>query len=72
MPAIDIQVLEGVFTPEEKAEMIARVTAAFGEVAGETMRQNTSCRVHEIRSGDWGYAGRALTTEVGLEMRRKG
>ena len=34
MPSIDIQVLEGVFSAQEKAEIIRKVTNAFGEVAG--------------------------------------
>ncbi len=72
MPSIDIKVMEGVFTTEEKARIIECVTAGFGEVAGETMRQNTSVRIQEIRSGDWGYAGEPLTTQTGLDMRKRG
>lgn len=71
MPAIDVQVLEDVFTPDEKAEMIRRLTAAFGEVAGQAMADNLSVRIHEIRSGDWGYAGRALTSDMGREMKAR-
>ncbi|WP_175581718.1 tautomerase family protein [Pseudooceanicola sp. HF7] len=37
MPAIDIQVLEGVFSPGEKARIISGVTSAFAEVAGHTL-----------------------------------
>ncbi|EPX80483.1 tautomerase family protein [Salipiger mucosus] len=70
MPLIDIQVLEGVFSAEEKAQMIAKVTEAFAEVAGGRMKQATSVRIHEIRSGDWGYAGVPLTTADALAMRR--
>lgn len=72
MPLIDIQVLEGVFTDDEKATMIEKVTQAFAEVAGTTMRDATSVRIHEIRSGSWGYAGRALSTEDAKAMRARG
>jgi 4-oxalocrotonate tautomerase len=72
MPLIDIQVLEGVFTPDEKKQIIDKVTTAFGDVAGETMKKSTSVRIHEILSGSWGYAGEALTTEYALKMREKG
>lgn len=72
MPSIDIQVLEGVFSDAEKREIIERVTDAFASVAGQTIRAGTSVRIHEIRSGSWGYGGNTLTTEDALEMRRRG
>jgi len=72
MPSIDIQVLEGVFSAEEKKQIIQNVTEAFGQVAGQTIKQGTSVRIHEIKSGSWGYAGNILTTEIALEMREKG
>lgn len=72
MPLIDVQVLEGVFSDEEKAQMIEKLSAAFGDVAGETMRQGTSVRIHEVRSGSWGYAGTPLTTADALAMKARG
>ena len=69
MPLIDIQVLEGVFDDEDKKRIIEKVTDAFGEAAGGAMRANTSVRIHEIKSGAWGYGGEVLTTEVGLRIR---
>ena len=72
MPSIDIQVLEGVFSDSEKAEIIKKVTSAFGEVAGETIKNGTSVRIHEVRSGSWGYSGNILTTEIAKEMRARG
>ena len=72
MPLIDVQVLEGVYSDEEKAQIIEKVTRAFGEVAGQTMADATSVRIHEIRSGSWGYAGKPMTTQDGLAMRERG
>ncbi|MBF9030480.1 4-oxalocrotonate tautomerase [Rhodobacterales bacterium HKCCE3408] len=72
MPAIDIQVLEGVFSAEEKAEIIRGVTDAFGKVAGETIRNGTSVRIHEVTSGSWGYAGEILHTKDALAMSARG
>ena len=71
MPSIDIQVLEGVFSADEKAEIIQKVTDAFGEVAGQTIKAGTSVRIHEVRSGSWGYAGNILTTEDARNMRTR-
>ncbi|MAZ01592.1 MAG: 4-oxalocrotonate tautomerase [Sneathiella sp.] len=72
MPSIDIQVLEDVFSAEDKADIIRKVTDAFGEVAGQTIKAGTSVRIHEVRSGSWGYAGNILTTEIAREMRARG
>lgn len=72
MPSIDIQVLEDVFSAEDKAEIIRKVTNAFGEVAGQTIKAGTSVRIHEVRSGSWGYAGNILTTEGARDMRARG
>ncbi|MEM7462052.1 MAG: tautomerase family protein [Pseudomonadota bacterium] len=71
MPSIDIQVLENVFTDEEKMRIIMKITDAFGEVAGETLKANTSVRIHEIRSGSWGYGGKVLTTSDAVELRNR-
>ncbi|WP_434055049.1 MAG: tautomerase family protein [Roseibium sp.] len=72
MPSIEIQVMEGVFSDEEKGQIIERVTDAFASVAGQTIRAGTSVRIQEIRSGSWGYAGKQITTEIALQMKKEG
>jgi 4-oxalocrotonate tautomerase len=61
MPLIDIQVLDGVFTPEQKKEMIRKVTDTMVEIEGEAMRGVTWVRVIDVPSGQWGIGGKALT-----------
>lgn len=56
MPSIDIHVLDGVFSKEEKADIILRVTDAFGHIAGETIKAGTSVRIHEVSSGAWDFS----------------
>ncbi|GGN10569.1 MULTISPECIES: tautomerase family protein [Terrabacter] len=63
MPLIEVNVIKDVFTPEQKREIITRLTDAMVEVEGENMRPVTWCVVREVASGDWGIAGNALTTE---------
>lgn len=58
MPLVDIEVIEGVFDEEQKAQMIEKVTNAMVEVEGEAMRGVTWVRVKEIRSGQWGIGGK--------------
>lgn len=72
MPSIDIQVLEGVFDDDEKGRIIEGVTRAFGDVAGKTIMAGTSVRIHEVRSGSWGWGGEVLTTGDALAMKSKG
>lgn len=57
MPLVDIEVIEGVFDEDQKAQMIEKVTNAMVEVEGENMRGVTWVRVKEVRSGQWGIGG---------------
>jgi 4-oxalocrotonate tautomerase len=63
MPLVDIQVIKGVFTPEQKTTLIQKVTDAMVSVEGENMRPVTWVRVQEIESGQWAVGGKALTAE---------
>ena len=61
MPLVDIQLIEGVFTQDQKHEMIEKVTDTMVEIEGEAMRGVTWVRVQEVNSGEWGIGGKALT-----------
>ena len=69
MPLIDVQVLEGVFSIEEKQGLIKELALAFGKIAGKTMQDNTSVRIHEVKSGHWGGVDSIMTTEKALELK---
>jgi 4-oxalocrotonate tautomerase len=62
VPLVDIQLIRGVFTPDQKRLMIQKVTDAMVSVEGEPMRPVTWVRVQEIESGDWAIGGNPLTT----------
>src|ERR1700722_631035 len=62
MPLVTIDVIKDVFTPKQKQELIAKVTAAMIEVEGENMRAVTWVRGNEFESGDWAIGGKALKT----------
>jgi len=64
MPLVDIQLIKGVFTPEQKKTMISKVTDAMVAVEGEKMRQVTWVRVQEIESGQWAIGGNPLTADA--------
>ncbi len=62
MPFVNVKVIKGVFTPDEKREMITKLTDTMVSIEGEAMRQVTWVTVEEVESGDWGIGGHALTT----------
>lgn len=62
MPLIQVKVIEDVFNPDQKHQIIRELTDAMVRIEGEAMRPVTWCVIEEVRSGDWGIAGNALTT----------
>jgi len=64
MPLVDIHLIKGVFTPEQKKTMITKVTDAMVAVEGEAMRGVTWVRVQEIESGEWAIGGNPLTADA--------
>jgi 4-oxalocrotonate tautomerase len=64
MPFAEIKVIEGVFSNDQKKEMIEKVTDAMVSVEGENMRDVTWVTIEEKKSGNWGIGGNALTTDA--------
>jgi 4-oxalocrotonate tautomerase len=60
MPAVTIDVIKDVFTPQQKQEMIQKVTEAMVAVEGEAMRGVTWVRIQEFEGGDWAIGGKPL------------
>lgn len=53
----------GRLRPEQKQQMIERVTDAMVAVEGEAMRDLTTVVIDEVRSGDWRVGGRSMSTQ---------
>ena len=68
MPLVNVKVIEGVFSSEQKQEIIERLTDAMVAVEGEAMRAVTWVVVEEVRRGDWGIGGKSLHTEDVLAL----
>jgi len=64
MPLIEVKVIENVFTPEQKTQMITKLTDAMVSIEGENLRPATVVVIEETRSGDWGFGGKPMTTEA--------
>ena len=72
MPLANIKVIEGVFTDDEKYQMIEKVTDAMVAVEGENIRDKTVVIIEETKSGDWGVGGSPLTTQHVKGLRQAG
>jgi 4-oxalocrotonate tautomerase len=62
MPIINFKAIEGVIAPEQKRELIEKLTDATAAVYGEGIRQVTWVVIEDVNSGDWGIAGKPATT----------
>jgi 4-oxalocrotonate tautomerase len=62
MPLIQVKLIDEVFTSTQKKEIISRLTDAMVSIEGEHMRAVTWVLIEEVRSGEWGIGGNALTT----------
>ena len=68
MPLVNVKVIEGVFSAEQRRQLVERLTDAMVSVEGENMRPVTWVVIEEVASGDWGIGGHPLTTEAVREM----
>ena len=64
MPLIQVKLIEDVFTSAQKKEMITKLTDAMVTIEGENMRSVPWVVIEDVRSGEWGIGGNALTTEA--------
>jgi 4-oxalocrotonate tautomerase len=72
VPLINVKLIEGVFTKEQKEQMGRDLTEAMIAIEGENMRSVTWCVIEEVKSGDWSLGGQALTTEAVRELAASG
>jgi 4-oxalocrotonate tautomerase len=62
MPFVNVKLIEGVFTPTQKQDMIRKLTDTMVSIEGENMRPVTWVVIEEVKSGEWGIAGNSLST----------
>ena len=56
----DRQIIDISATPQQKAEIIRKVTDAMVSVEGEKLRGVTWVKINEVAGGDWAIGGRPL------------
>ena len=64
MPFTTVRVIEGVFSKEQKAQLIEKITEAMIEVEGEHMRDLTWVVIEEVKAGDWAIGGKPVSPKA--------
>jgi 4-oxalocrotonate tautomerase len=62
MPLIQVKVVEGVFSHEQKQQIAKKLTDAMVSIEGENMRPVTWVVIEDVKSGEWAIGGNPLTT----------
>ena len=60
---IQVKLIEGVFTGPQKQELVARLTDALVETAGENLRHVTWCVLQEAPGDGWGIGGETVALD---------
>jgi 4-oxalocrotonate tautomerase len=63
MPLVNVKLIEGVFTPAQKQEMVRKLTDTMVSIEGENLRPYTLVVVEEVKGGDWGVGGKGLNAK---------
>ena len=72
MPLVQVKLIEGVFSPDQKQEIITRLTETMVDIEGENMRPVTWVTIEEVASGEWGIGGKPLSTQDVKDLQASG
>jgi 4-oxalocrotonate tautomerase len=68
MPFIDVKVMEGVLSPEQKQAIARGFTDVFADAVGEPVRGVTWVVIQDVANGQWTMGGNAVTTDGVKEL----
>lgn len=71
MPLLTVKIIEGVFSPRQKQEIIEKLTDTMVSIEGENLRPYTTVLLEEVKSGDWGLGGHGLTADEVKQVQAK-
>ena len=63
MPFAEVKVFQGELTEAQTQEVIQKVTEVVVGIVGENLRGATWVVIDEVKSGNWGVGGQALTLD---------
>ena len=64
MSLVQVTVMEGSFSEQEKRDLIRKVTDAVVSVKGDYVRPFTWVLIEETKNPDWGIGGTAMTLDA--------
>ena len=62
MPIVNVKLIEGAFDTNQKRDLIAKLTDAVEDVY-PGLRDVTFVTIEDVKEGDWGIGGKAMTSE---------
>jgi 4-oxalocrotonate tautomerase len=63
MPFVEIKSIRGVFSTEDKAQIIKEVTDVFGRMKGDDFAAGSWVVINELDDGNWGECSTVLMKE---------
>ncbi len=69
MPLVDIHLIKGVWSEEQKREMMTATTDALVKIWGEPVRKMTWVRVLETEQGQWMIGGDVWDADTVARLR---
>ena len=70
MPLINIEVIENVFSSEQKKELIEKVTEALISIEGEALRPYTLVKIDEVKDGNWSVGGTIVSASEARRLQQ--
>ena len=63
MPFVEVKSIRGVFSTEEKSQMIEEITNVYARMKGDDFAAGTWVVINELDDGNWGEGGAVLKAE---------
>jgi 4-oxalocrotonate tautomerase len=60
MPFVEVKSIKGVFTKEEKNQIIKDITNVFAQMKNDKFAEGTWVVINELDDGNWGEGGSVL------------
>ena len=60
MPFVEVKSINGVFTTEEKTQIIKNITNVFAQMKNDKFAEGTWVVINELDDGNWGEGGSVL------------
>jgi 4-oxalocrotonate tautomerase len=63
MPFVEVKTIRGVFSTEEKSQIIEGITGVFARMKSDEFAAGTWVVVNELDDGNWGEGGAVLNAD---------